>query len=170
MVPTYYYDLLLEINKKNHNDIIYFIVGSDYPIWLTDQDFKNAWLSQGKSLCDYNLFQLDQDELIQEDTCVDDQPWNKFKLDYINFTKENLKRVYNLTLYKNGKWRHTVVSATIDMKSTKTMLDNMVQNTNNCTQDVLVKDIFMNRFKSTDLVNTIKLTVVIKDTCASELI
>lgn len=169
MVPAYYYDLFFKIIKKDSDYIIYSVVGSDYPIWLTDQDYKNAWLSQGKSLCDYNLFQLDQEELIQEDTCIDDQPWVKFKSDYINFTKENLTRVYNLTLYKNGKWLNTVVSATIDMKSTKTMLDNMVQNTNNCTQDVLVKDIFMNRFKSTDLVHTIKLVVVIKDTCSVQI-
>lgn len=169
MVPAYYYDLFFKIIKKDSDYIIYSVVGSDYPIWLTDQDYKNAWLSQGKSLCDYNLFQLDQEELIQEDTCIDDQPWIKFKSDYINFTKENLTRVYNLTLYKNGKWLNTVVSATIDMKSTKTMLDNMVQNTNNCTQDVLVKDIFMKQFKSTDLVHTIKLVVVIKDTCSVQI-
>jgi hypothetical protein len=169
MVPAYYYDLFFKIKKKDSDYIIYSVVGSDYPIWLTDQDFKKAWLSQGKSLCDYNLFQLDQEELIQEDTCIDDQPWVKFKSDYINFTKENLTRVYNLTLYKNGKWLNTVVSATIDMKSTKTMLDNMVQNTNNCTQDVLVKDIFMKRFKSTDFVHTIKLVVVIKDTCSVQI-
>jgi len=163
MVPVYYYDLLLKIIKKDGSGTIHYIVGADYPVWLTDEDFKKEWLSQGKSIIDYNTFQMDQEELIQ-DISVDYRRWNKFKSDYITKTKENLKSAYNLTLYKNDKWLNTIVNATINIKSTETMLDNMLRNTNNCTQDVLLKDAFMKRFKSTDFVDTIKLVVFIKDT------
>lgn len=59
--------------------------------------------------------------------------WNNFRQDYINKTKDNLISRYNITLYKNGKWKNTVVDTTIKCKKGDDPFINQLRNLNHCT-------------------------------------
>lgn len=170
-VPSYYYDLLIEIDYER-----YLVVDTLFPVWLSDYDFETEWVKRGHSLSQYREMQseLENDELITTDEqslskLLHDpvefyrlkKKWLKFKQDYIQKTKQNLIEKYDMTLYKNGKWLITVVDTTVKSNTDEEEYINKFRNLNHCTSKLNVKEIVLNKLQ--DEYTLVKLFALIRD-------
>lgn len=150
MTPAFYYDLIITVN-----DQIDYTIGTLYPVWLIEQDYKTEWVNQGKLLKDYYK---DSDDLFESKQYYEDK-MVKFKQDCIQKSQQRVRQKYNLVLYKNGKWINTVVSTTINLKSTRSEEENMLKNIHELTEDVYLKEIVESLLSLND-VKTITLKAV----------
>ena len=154
LTPAYYYDLYADIDGELK------LIDDKFPVWLTEKDFEQEWINQGRSIIDYKEIQQEQEE--NDNLVVDNddnilshllfdpveyyrrqKTWNKFKQGYIEKTKCNLIDKYNLTLYKNGKWLNTVIDTTIKCKNGDDPFINRLRNIHGCTNKLNLKQILL---------------------------
>lgn len=141
LAPAYYYDLYADIDGELK------LIDDKFPVWLTEKDFEQEWINQGRSIIDYKEIQQENDDLVvdNDDNILShllfdpveyyrrQKVWNKFKQGYIEKTKRNLIDKYDLTLYKNGKWLNTVIDTTIKCKNRDEPFINRLRNIHGCT-------------------------------------
>ncbi len=149
LAPAYYYDLYADVDGKLQ------VIDTDFPVWLSEQDFEDEWTSLGRSLYEYRelRYEMEKGDLVADDNLLtrlmfdpvqyhkDVKRWNNFRRDYIDKTKDNLISRYDTTLAKHGKWKNTVVDTTIKYKKDDDPFLNQLRNLNHCTHKLKLNDI-----------------------------